>query len=119
YQLKVPPLEQVTPGDYTALLEQVKNEPYAGVIQQVLLRSMSRAGYLAENRGHFGLALDAYTHFTAPIRRYPDLLVHRAIRYALGGGKAASYRYSEEQMAEFGLHCSQRERRSEEAERDV
>jgi ribonuclease R len=77
------------------------------------------AVYLPENQGHFGLALDAYAHFTSPIRRYPDLLVHRAIRYALGKGKPADYEYSEAEMAAMGVHCSQRERRSEEAERDV
>src|SRR5699024_9832423 len=67
----------------------------------------------------FGLALDAYAHFTSPIRRYPDLLVHRAITYALAGGKRSDYLYPPSRMAAMATHCSQRERRSEEAERDV
>jgi ribonuclease R len=71
------------------------------------------------NIGHFGLALEAYAHFTSPIRRYPDLLVHRAIRYALTGGKPADYTYTPAEMAAMAMHCSQRERRAEEAERDV
>jgi ribonuclease R len=77
------------------------------------------AAYQPDNRGHFGLALAAYAHFTSPIRRYPDLLVHRAIRYALTGGKPADYTYTPAEMAAMAVHCSQRERRAEEAERDV
>ncbi|MFI4878615.1 MAG: RNB domain-containing ribonuclease, partial [Steroidobacterales bacterium] len=83
------------------------------------LRSQSMAAYQPENRGHFGLALQAYAHFTSPIRRYPDLLVHRAIRYALTGRKPSDYFYSPAEMAAMAVHCSQRERRAEEAERDV
>ena len=77
------------------------------------------AVYQPENSGHFGLALDAYTHFTSPIRRYPDLLVHRAIRHALAGGKAATYQYSPTGMGSMSVHCSHNERRAQEAERDV
>jgi ribonuclease R len=77
------------------------------------------AAYQPDNRGHFGLALTAYAHFTSPIRRYPDLLVHRAIRYALTSGKPSDYSYSPAEMAAMAIHCSQRERRAEEAERDV
>jgi ribonuclease R len=77
------------------------------------------AVYLPQNHGHFGLALDAYAHFTSPIRRYPDLLVHRAIRFAFGKGKPADYFYDEARMTAMAAHCSQRERRAEEAERDV
>ncbi|HET7360285.1 MAG TPA: ribonuclease R, partial [Rhodanobacteraceae bacterium] len=119
YKLKLPPLAEVTPADYTALLHKVRGRPEFELIQSVLLRSQSMAVYVPDNHGHFGLALDAYAHFTSPIRRYPDLLVHRAIRYALGKGKPADYAYSEAEMAAMGVHCSQRERRSEEAERDV
>ena len=85
----------------------------------MLLRSQSMAAYQPDNRGHFGLALEAYAHFTSPIRRYPDLLVHRAIRYAIAGGKPSAYYYSPSEMAAMAVHCSQRERRAEEAERDV
>ncbi|HET8900223.1 MAG TPA: ribonuclease R [Rhodanobacteraceae bacterium] len=119
YKLKLPPLEKVTPGDYAKLLASVRERPEYELIQTVLLRSMALAVYLPENQGHFGLALEAYAHFTSPIRRYPDLLVHRAIRHALAKGKPAGYGYDESRMAALSVHCSQRARRAEEAERDV
>ena len=75
--------------------------------------------YQPENIGHFGLALEAYAHFTSPIRRYPDLLVHRAIRHVLRGGDADSFVHSAKAMEAFGVECSQRERRADEASRDV
>jgi ribonuclease R len=119
FKLKLPPADEVTPADFSALLKKVQDRPEAELIQSVLLRAQSMAVYHPENQGHFGLALDAYAHFTSPIRRYPDLLVHRAIRYALTKGKPSDYVYSEAQMAAMAVHCSQRERRAEEAERDV
>ena len=119
FKLRMPPVEEVTPGDYADILRKVHDRPERELIQSVLLRSQSMAAYQPDNRGHFGLALAAYAHFTSPIRRYPDLLVHRAIRYALQGGKPASYTYTEAAMAAMAVHCSQRERRAEEAERDV
>lgn len=119
FKLRLPPLEEVTPGDFADVLRMVKDRPERELIQSVLLRAQSLAAYQPDNRGHFGLALEAYAHFTSPIRRYPDLLVHRAIRYALEGGKPADYVYSPAKMAAMAVHCSQRERRAEEAERDV
>ena len=119
FKLRMPPLEEVTPGDFADVLRMVQDRPERELVQSVLLRAQSLAAYQPENRGHFGLALDAYAHFTSPIRRYPDLLVHRAIRYALEGGKPADYVYSPGKMAAMAVHCSQRERRAEEAERDV
>jgi ribonuclease R len=119
FKLRMPPLEEVTPGDFADVLRMVKDRPERELIQSVLLRAQSLAAYQPENRGHFGLALEAYAHFTSPIRRYPDLLVHRAIRYALEGGKRSAYRYTDATMAAMAVHCSQRERRAEEAERDV
>ena len=119
FKLRMPSVADVTPGDYAAVLRKVHDRPERGLIQSVLLRSQSMAAYQPDNRGHFGLALEAYAHFTSPIRRYPDLLVHRAIRYALTGGKPANYSYSATDMAAMAVHCSQRERRAEEAERDV
>ena len=119
FHLQLPPLEQVTPGDFAALLKKVRKRLDASLIESVLLRSQSLAVYQPEHPGHFGLALPTYTHFTSPIRRYPDLLVHRAIRHALTGGKAADYAYSGSDMAGFCVHCSQNERRADEAERDV
>ncbi len=119
FKLSMPPLADVTPGDYAEVLRMVRERPERELIQSVLLRSQSMAAYQPDNRGHFGLSLQAYAHFTSPIRRYPDLLVHRAIRYALSGGKPASYSYSPTEMSAMAVHCSQRERRAEEAERDV
>lgn len=119
FKLRMPPLEEVTPGDFADVLRMVQDRPERELVQSVLLRAQSLAAYQPDNRGHFGLALDAYAHFTSPIRRYPDLLVHRAIRYALEGGKPTDYVYSPAKMAAMAVHCSQRERRAEEAERDV
>jgi ribonuclease R len=85
----------------------------------VLLRSQSLAVYKPDNGGHFGLALEAYTHFTSPIRRYPDLLVHRAIHHAIGRQKREQYAYGTGQMEKMCEACSHRSRRAEEAERDV
>ncbi|MBM7121036.1 ribonuclease R [Dyella kyungheensis] len=119
FKLRMPPVEDVTPGDYADILRLVHDRPERELIQSVLLRSQSMAAYQPDNRGHFGLALEAYAHFTSPIRRYPDLLVHRAIRYAISGGKPTAYNYSPSEMAAMAVHCSQRERRAEEAERDV
>jgi len=119
FKLKLPPLEKVTPADFSRLLEKTRDRADFGLIQSVLLRAQSLASYQPANHGHFGLALDAYAHFTSPIRRYPDLLVHRAIRHALAGGKPDAYLYTESKMAALATHCSQTERRAEEAERDV
>ncbi len=119
FKLTLPPHSQVTPGDFSALLKKVRKRPDASLIESVLLRSQSLAVYQPNDPGHFGLGLASYTHFTSPIRRYPDLLVHRAIRYALGGGKPANYIYSPSDMASLCVHCSHNERRADEAERDV
>jgi ribonuclease R len=108
-----------TPLDYMHLIDSVKHRPDAHLIQTVLLRSMSQAVYSPELKGHFGLAMDAYTHFTSPIRRYPDLLVHRAIRHCLQGKSAASFVYGVPDMVLLGEHCSANERRADEATRDV
>ncbi|EIM04364.1 MULTISPECIES: ribonuclease R [Rhodanobacter] len=119
FKLRMPPVDEVTPGDFSEILRMVHDRPERELIQSVLLRSQSMAAYQPDNRGHFGLSLQAYAHFTSPIRRYPDLLVHRAIRHALTGRKPADYAYTPAEMAAMAVHCSQRERRAEEAERDV
>ena len=119
YKLKLPPLADVQPRDFAALLKRLAERADAELFRSVLLRAQSLASYQSANHGHFGLALDAYTHFTSPIRRYPDLLVHRAIRYALAGGKPSAYLYTESKMTTMAAHCSRTERRAEEAERDV
>jgi len=108
-----------TPLDYMQLIESIKDRPDAHLIQTVLLRSMSQAVYSPELKGHFGLALEAYAHFTSPIRRYPDLLVHRAIRHCLQGKPVESFFYGIPDMVVLGEQCSAHERRADDATRDV
>jgi len=105
--------------DYSKLLNEIKQRADFEVLQTVMLRSLSQAVYEAENIGHFGLSFDAYAHFTSPIRRYPDLLVHRAIKHIVRGLKVADYGYTQAQMAELGQHCSVTERRADDATRDA
>ena len=107
-----------TGKDYGKLLDQIRERPDFSLLQTILLRSMQQAIYSPDNIGHFGLAYEYYTHFTSPIRRYPDLLVHRAIKAALKFEKAP-LPASEAAWEEIGLHCSATERRADEATRDV
>ena len=102
------------PLDYANLLASVKDRPDVGLLQTVMLRSLRQAVYSPDNEGHFGLAFEAYAHFTSPIRRYPDLLVHRAIKAVLGKRK-----YLASKWEEAGRHCSETERRADEATREV
>ena len=119
FGLTLPPHASVKPADYSALLRKIRKRPDAMLLEQVLLRSQSLAVYHPDCNGHFGLALDAYAHFTSPIRRYPDLLVHRAIRHVLNGGKPSNYEAGPSEMLARATHCSQRERRADEASREV
>ncbi|WP_417071325.1 ribonuclease R [Niveibacterium terrae] len=110
-------------SDFARLIEKIKGRPDKQLLQTVMLRSMRQAMYCPDNVGHFGLAYDAYTHFTSPIRRYPDLLVHRAIKAVLARqsgrpGKAAAALEGID-LDEMGTHCSATERRADEATRDV
>ncbi|MEZ5539876.1 MAG: ribonuclease R [Pseudomonadales bacterium] len=123
------------PADYQALLGAVAERNDAHLIQTMLLRSMSQAVYQPDNVGHFGLGYDSYTHFTSPIRRYPDLLVHRAIRYLIRNRRELKtvhcvetapalpqkkiYPYDDAAMDALGMQCSAYERRADEASRDV
>ncbi len=100
--------------DYAALLAKVRDRPDAQLLQTVMLRSLKQAVYSPKNAGHFGLAYESYTHFTSPIRRYPDLLVHRAIKAVL-----AKSRYEPGDWIALGEQCSMTERRADEATRDV
>ena len=131
--------EQPTPADFKTLVEAMGDRPDKSIIQTMMLRSQQQAVYQPENKGHFGLACDAYAHFTSPIRRYPDLLVHRAIRSVIrsgpcSGGDAAhvrrvegasvqpakrNYPYDMEAIQVLGQACSIAERRAEDATRDV
>ncbi|GIX38929.1 MAG: ribonuclease R [Silanimonas sp.] len=119
FGLRLPPWEKVQPKDFTALLRKVRKRPDAALLETVLLRSQSLAQYSIDNIGHFGLALESYGHFTSPIRRYPDLLLHRAIKHVLGGGTAADFAYTAKEMGALCLACSEKERRADEAEREV
>ena len=101
-------------ADFARLLEQVKDRPDAQLLQTVMLRSLKQAMYSPDNVGHFGLAYESYTHFTSPIRRYPDLLIHRGIKAALAGEQ-----YRPGDWEQIGLHCSMTERRADDATRDV
>jgi len=105
--------------NYSALLKKIKERPDFHLIQTVMLRSLSQATYTPENEGHFGLAYKAYAHFTSPIRRYPDLLVHRAINHLLDGKSPESFYCGTPEMVELGEHCSMTERRADDATRDA
>ncbi len=111
--------DKPTPLDYMYLVNAVKERPDNHLIQTMLLRSMSQAVYSPELKGHFGLALDAYAHFTSPIRRYPDLLIHRAIKHCLQGKKPETFIYGFPDMIALGEQCSANERRADDATRDV
>lgn len=127
--------QQVTPQDYQEVLQATAGRPDAHLIQTTMLRSMNQAVYQPDNKGHFGLAYDAYAHFTSPIRRYPDLLVHRAIRSVIHSRTESKnvkrhpeatilpqqvlYPYSVDDMLVLGEQSSVTERRADEATRDV
>ena len=117
-----------TPADYQNVMLQIANRPDAELIQVMLLRSMRQAIYTPDNEGHFGLALEEYAHFTSPIRRYPDLVLHRVIRYLLAKEKGEAnekwtsdggYHYQLDELDLLGEECSNTERRADEATRDV
>jgi ribonuclease R len=107
------------PRDFERIVQQIQDRPDEKLIMAVLLRSQSLAAYKVANEGHFGLALEAYAHFTSPIRRYPDLLVHRAIHHRLAHGTVANFTYGAGQMERLSERCSANERRAEDASRNV
>jgi ribonuclease R len=104
---------------YAELIKRVQHRPDSHLIQTVLLRSMRQALYSPDKLGHFGLAHEAYAHFTSPIRRYPDLVVHRAIRHTLAGAKVEDFVYTPTELVSLGEHCSMTERRADDATRDA
>ncbi len=113
------------PNDYQALIQQLEGHPNAAQIQMMLLRSLSQARYSPDNLGHFGLSLPLYTHFTSPIRRYPDLIVHRLIKARLAQvdseliGTDTGVAYGNKALTEVGEQCSMTERRADDATREV
>jgi len=117
--LKVPHSEHVEPRQFNQLIEQVADRPDSAAISMAMLRSLTHAEYSPGNIGHFGLALDAYAHYTSPIRRYPDLLVHRAIHHIVRGDKPGRFPYDKGKMERLGAITSAHERRAEEATREV
>jgi ribonuclease R len=117
--LKVPHPDHVEPRQFNSLISQVAGRADSAAISMAMLRSLTHAEYSPENIGHFGLALEAYAHFTSPIRRYPDLLVHRAIRHILRGGKPRAFAYDRGHMERLGSITSEHERRAEDATREV
>ena len=111
--------ERIGTRELRQVTASIAGRPDAAFIESLLIRSLPQAVYQPTNIGHFGLGLEEYAHFTSPIRRYPDLLVHRAIRHALGGGTRENFGYSLGAMEQLGRDCSTRERRADEAARDV
>lgn len=125
--------DKPTSADYQELLDSIRERPDAHVIQMVMLRSLSQAVYSPDESGHFGLGFASYTHFTSPIRRYPDLIVHRAIKSIVHreenakdvvhppqrDAELAEYPYDQARMVQLGEHCSMTERRADDATRDV
>ena len=111
--------DEVKPYDYQNLLKSAEDLPIWSVLNRVMLRSMQKARYAPENVGHFGLASKCYCHFTSPIRRYPDLCIHRIIKLILNGGYPEALERYGEFVAEAAKQSSERERRATDAERDV
>ncbi len=118
-RIKAPDPKNLKPNDFNVILNQLKNRSGRYPLSMMMLRSLSQAAYHSKKIGHFGLALDSYTHFTSPIRRYPDLLVHRAIRYLIQSKNVSNFYYSKTEMEALGQICSSHERRAEKASRDV
>jgi ribonuclease R len=111
--------EKPTPREFRQLVERLAARPDGALLEGIVIRSLAQAVYQQTNIGHFGLALKEYAHFTSPIRRYPDLVVHRALKAALLPNSPSGYRYTSAELQALGTECSQRERRADEASRDV
>nr|HAT8714286.1 ribonuclease R [Legionella jordanis] len=107
------------PKDFQKTMAEIGDRPERHLIETVMLRSLKQAQYIEKNDGHFGLAYPAYTHFTSPIRRYPDLLIHRAIGHLVDNQDISDFPYNHEEMNRLGKHCSVTERRADEATREV
>jgi ribonuclease R len=112
--------DRIKPKDLQKLLEKLEGKPEERFLNVLMLRSMARARYDSKNSGHFGLALDSYTHFTSPIRRYPDLVVHRTLKNILSTKKKDLHKAKKtgSEIPEIAEHSSFTERRADDAERD-
>ncbi|PHQ80895.1 MAG: ribonuclease R [Coxiella sp. (in: Bacteria)] len=119
FALKLGGGNKPSPADYSTLLAQIEKRPDFHLLQTVMLRSMRQATYGPVNRGHFGLAFERYTHFTSPIRRYPDVVVHRGIKHLVAGKKVSKFMYDVEMIEDICSHCSLTERRADLATRDA
>jgi ribonuclease R len=111
--------ESPTPREFRQLVERIAARPDGALLEGLVMRALAQAVYQQTNIGHFGLALEEYAHFTSPIRRYPDLLVHRAIKGAVVPESASGHRYSTQELQALGAESSERERRADDASRDV
>ena len=111
--------EKPSPREFRQLVERLAARPDGLLLENLVIRSLAQAVYQQTNIGHFGLALEEYAHFTSPIRRYPDLLVHRAIKAAVLPNSASGHRYTTADLQTLGAESSQRERRADDASRDV
>jgi len=111
--------EKPSPREFRQLVERLSARPDGQLLEGLVIRALAQAVYQQTNIGHFGLALEEYAHFTSPIRRYPDLLVHRAIKAAVAPGSASGHKYGTAELQTLGAECSQRERRADDAARDV
>jgi ribonuclease R len=111
--------EKPTPREFRQLVEKLAARPDGLLLEGLVIRSLAQAVYQQTNIGHFGLALQEYAHFTSPIRRYPDLLVHRAIKAAVVPQSASGHAYTTAELQVLGAESSQRERRADDASRDV
>jgi len=107
------------PKDFQRTMSTIGDRPEKHLIETVMLRSLKQAQYIEANDGHFGLAYSAYTHFTSPIRRYPDLLIHRAIGHLFDNKPVHEFNYSHDDMNRLGKHSSMTERRADDATREV
>lgn len=112
-------INDLTPADFQKILKQTEDKPFYPVVNRVMLRSMQKARYCEDNLGHFGLASECYCHFTSPIRRYPDLFVHRTLKKLLSGDAEGAKKAYGPIAREAGIHTSECERIADAAERDV
>jgi len=111
--------EKPTPREFRQITDKLAARPDGLLLESLVIRSLAQAVYQQTNIGHFGLALEEYAHFTSPIRRYPDLLVHRALKAAVLKNTTSGRKYSVSELQMLGAESSQRERRADEASRDV